>query len=67
MAASSVSVRAGAPVRSANASDKGLRLLRFLFVATALGAGATLPFEVGALPLPAFLRPPAPSVVSLIN
>jgi len=67
MAASSVSVRAGAPVRSANKSDKGLRLIRFLFVATALGAGAALPFELGALPLPAFLRPPAPSVVSLTN
>jgi len=56
MAASSVSVRAGAPARSANKADKGLRLVRFLFVATALGAGATLPFELGALPLPAFLR-----------
>jgi len=67
MAASSVSVRAGAPVRSANKSDKGLRLVRFLFVAIALGAGAALPFELGALPLPAFLRPPTPSIVSLTN
>jgi len=67
MAASSVSVRAGAPVRSAKKSDKGLCLIRFLFVATALGAGAALPFELGALPLPAFLRPPTPSIVSLTN
>ncbi len=69
MAASSVSVRAGSPVRSTQKAGKGLRLLRFLFVVVALVAAAALPCELGVVPLPPsllFLRQ-TPGVVSMSN
>jgi len=68
--AASVSVRSGAPVRSSQKTGQSLRLLRlvrFLCVAVALGAGSALPFEAGALALPAFLQPPQSTIVSLTN
>lgn len=72
MATSSVSVRAGAPVRSTKKTNKGLRplrLLRALSVAVALSAAAALLCELGVLPLPPsllFLRQ-TPGVVSMGN